>query len=317
MADIINMPNPEPQKGGISGVTIAGFGLLAAGAYVLYKRFFGKNVVSSDSDGSGGSGGLNPFDIFDFGGSDGSGSSGSGDTPETPVKVVVPETPEMVVPTPETVVPVVVPVDTTSKTSSSSSVPKSTTFGSSGYKTMSDSVASFLLAGHTKEEQAVIMESLAVAELLKPDYYVIDYTRNGTTGYSVISGNTGQIVGGGAGISYADAVASGVESRTGLYVVGQNPSSSGSSGSTSSSVGSAVTAQKNASSGKSSTASSAGAQALISSITSGSKSASSGSSGSSGKTVTTSTGFTVGSSGITPSSKNSAISFMNKLRGGS
>lgn len=314
MADIINMPNPEPQKGGISGVTIAGFGLLAAGAYVLYKRFFGKNAVSSDSDGSGSSGGLNPFDIFDFGGSDGSGSSGSGDTPETPVKVVVPETPE-------TVVPVVVPVDTTSKTtsktSSSSSVPKSTTFGSSGYKTMSDSVASFLLAGHTKEEQAIIMESLAVAELLKPDYYVIDYTRNGTTGYSVISGNTGQIVGGGAGISYADAVASGVESRTGLYVVGQNPSSSGSSGSTSSSVGSAVTAQKNASSGKSSTASSAGAQALISSITSGSQTVSFGSSGSSGKTVTTSTGFTVGSSGITPSSKNSAISFMNKLRGGS
>ena len=313
MADIINMPNPEPQKGGISGVTIAGFGLLAAGAYVLYKRFFGKNAVSSDSGGSGSSGGLNPFDIFDFGGSDGSGSSGSGDTPETPVKVVVPETPE-------TVVPVVVPVDTTSKTtsktSSSSSVPKSTTFGSSGYKTMSDSVASFLLAGHTKEEQAVIMESLAVAELLKPDYYVIDYTRNGTTGYSVISGNTGQIVGGGAGISYADAVASGVESRTGLYVVGQNPSSSGSSGSTSSSVGSAVTAQKNASSGKSGTASSAGAQALVSSITGGSVSIGSSSGGSGGSTVKTSTGLTIGSSGITPSSKNSAISFMNKLRGG-
>ena len=312
MADIINMPNPEPQRGGISGVTIAGFGLLAAGAYVLYKRFFDKNVVSSDSVGSGGSGGLNPFDIFGSGGSDGSGSSGSGDTPENPVKVVVPE---VVVPeTPETVVPVVVPVDTTSKTSSSSSVPKSTTFGSSGYKTMSDSVVSFLLAGHTKEEQAVIMESLAVAEFLKPDYYVIDYTRNGTTGYSIISGNTGQIAGGGAGISYADAVASGVESRTGLYVVGENP---GSSGSTSSSGGSAVTAQKNASSGKSSTASSAGAQALISSITSGSKTASSGSSGSSGKTVTTSTGFTVSSSGITPSSKNSAISFMKQLRGGS
>ena len=310
MADIINMPNPEPQRGGISGVTIAGFGLLAAGAYVLYKRFFGKNVVSSDSVGSGGSGGLNPFDIFDFGGSDGSGISGSGDTPENPVKVVVPENPE-------TVVPVVVPVDTTSKTSSSSSVPKSTTFGSSGYKTMSDSVVSFLLAGHTKEEQAVIMESLAVAEFLRPDYYVIDYTRNGTTGYSIISGNTGQIVGGGVGISYADAVASGVERRAGLYVVGENPSSSGSSGSTSSSGGSAVTAQKNASSGKSGTASSAGAQALISSITSGSKTASSGSSGSSGKTVTTSTGFTVSSSGITPSSKNSAISFMNQLRGGS
>ena len=71
MADIINMPNPEP-KGGSGLGFVAGLGLLGAGAYLLYKKVTGHTTQTQDTGGSGGG-----FFEEIFGGGGGSSSSSS------------------------------------------------------------------------------------------------------------------------------------------------------------------------------------------------------------------------------------------------
>ena len=201
MADIINMPNPEPRGG--SGFGLFGLGLLGAGAYLLYKKVTGHTTQSQNTGSSGGG-----FFEEIFGGGGGSSSSSSG----TPTGTTTPE--------PVPIQPSLVPEATKNASSSSgSSKVTTTTYGVSDYKPMSSAVSSFLAAGRTDEEKEDLAFMLKAADSLSPDYYVLEGTRNGTPVYNVISGTTGQIVGGGAGISYADAVAGGYERRDNLLVI--------------------------------------------------------------------------------------------------
>lgn len=352
MADIINMPNPEP-KGGNAGLLVAGFGLLAAGMYFIYKKVTGGNTsVTSGSDGSGG--GFNFADLFGSG-DDGSGTSGtsggSSGSSDTGTSGTSGES--------EDSVPMINGPFEGTKTGTDSSVSQSalvtSTYAGSSYTPVSSAVSTFLTAGRTDEEAAGYQKALSMADELKQDYYVIDSTRNGTPVYNIISGTTGQTSGGGAGISYADAVASGVESRSGLAtitvsdtgkvtsisnvkpiisgpvsgtVTGSPTVSSGSvSKSSSSSSGSAVSSFQSSIQNIVSSKSSSGSGSSSSSSSGGSGSTSKSSSGSSSSSgsgvsafqssiqnITSSKSSSSSGSTVTPSKKNSAVAAMEKYR---
>ena len=312
---------------------IAGFGLLGAGLYIAYKKLSGNSSITG-TDGSG-SGGGSWSEIFGlFGGGDTSGTSGGMPTGTTTGTSGNGSSSAPPISSTNT--------GSTGSASSAYAAVKTTTYGVDDYKPLSSSVSSFLAAGRTDEEKSALSTMLKAADALSPDYYVLESTRNGTPVYNVISGTTGQIVGGGAGISYADAVAGGYERRDNLLVItppgdktsqgtqssnaakalvqaiGSGSSgtskSSGSSGSSGTSKSSGSTSKSSGSSG-----SSGGGSAVSSFVntvksggtSSGSTSGSSGSSGSSGKTVTTSTGFTLTSKVNT---NNSAISFLRNRK---
>ena len=324
MADIINMPNPEPKGGSGLGL-VAGLGLLGAGLYIAYRKLRGNTSTPGTGD-TGTDGGGFWSEVF------GGGSSSSGTSPGTTSPV--PQIQQTPISSTNT-------GSTGSASSAYAAVKTTTTYGVDDYKPMSSSVSSFLAAGRTDEEKSALSTMLKAADALSPDYYVLESTRNGTPVYNVISGTTGQIVGGGAGISYADAVAGGYERRDNLLVItppgdktsqGTQSSNaakalvqaigSGSSG-TSKGSGSSGTSKGSGSSGTSkgsgSSGSSGGGSAVssfVNTVKSGGTSSvptsgSSGSSGSSGKTVTTSTGFTLTSKVNT---NNSAISFLRNRK---
>ena len=294
---------------------VVGLGLLGTGLYIAYKKLSGNSSITG-TDGSG-SGGGSWSEIFGlFGGGDTSGTSGgmpTGTTTGTSGNG-------------SSSAPPISSTNTGSTGSASSAyaaVKTTTTYGVDDYKPLSSSVSSFLAAGRTDEEKSALSTMLKAADALSPDYYVLESTRNGTPVYNVISGTTGQIVGGGAGISYADAVAGGYERRDNLLVI-TPPGDKTSQGTQSSNAAKAlVQAIGSGSSGTSkssgSSGSSGGGSAVSSFVntvksggaSSGSTSVSSGSSGSSGKTVTTSTGFTLTSKVNT---NNSAISFLRNRK---
>ena len=332
MADIINMPNPEPKGGSGLGL-VAGLGLLGAGLYIAYRKLRGNTSAPGTGDTGTGGGG---FWSEVFGGGSSSSGTSPGTTAGTPTGTTSPVPQIQQTPISST------NTGSTGSASSAYAAVKTTTYGVDDYKPLSSSVSSFLAAGRTDEEKSALSTMLKAADALSPDYYVLESTRNGTPVYNVISGTTGQIVGGGAGISYADAVAGGYERRDNLLVItppgdktsqgtqssnaakalvqaiGSGSSgtskSSGSSGSSGTSKSSGSTSKSSGSSG-----SSGGGSAVSSFVntvksggtSSGSTSGSSGSSGSSGKTVTTSTGFTLTSKVNT---NNSAISFLRNRK---
>lgn len=337
MADIINMPNPEP-KGGSGFGFIAGLGLLGAGLYIAYKKLSG-NSSTTGTDGSGSGGGSWSEILGLFGGGDTSGTSGG--TPTGTTSGTTSGTSSGTSGNGSSSAPPVVTPDTGSTGSASSAHAATQTtsrYLGSSYKPVSDSVESFLLAGRTEEEAAGYSKALDIADQLKLSNYVIDSTRQGGSVYNVISGTSGQVYGGGAGISYFDAVSRGVETKTGLPTITVSSSgkvtglsnvkptisaspvtgtvygsgTSKSSGSTSKSSGS--TSKSSGSSGSSGGGSAV--SSFVSTLKSGgtssvSTSGSSGSSGSSVKTVTTSTGFTLTSKVNT---NNSAISFLRNRK---
>ena len=321
MADIINMPNPEPKGGSGLGL-VAGLGLLGAGLYIAYRKLRGNTSAPGTGDTGTGGGGF-WSEVF------GGGSSSSGTSPGTTSPV--PQIQQTPISSTNT-------GSTGSASSAYAAVKTTTTYGVDDYKPMSSSVSSFLAAGRTDEEKSALSTMLKAADALSPDYYVLESTRNSTPVYNVISGTTGQIVGGGAGISYADAVAGGYERRDNLLVI-TPPGDKTSQGTQSSNAAKALvkptisaspvtgtvygsgTSKSSGSTSKSSgsSGSSGGGSAVSSFVntvksggtSSGSTSGSSGSSGSSGKTVTTSTGFTLTSKVNT---NNSAISFLRNRK---
>ena len=328
MADIINMPNPEPRGGSGFGM-VFGLGLLGAGAYLLYKKVTGQTTQIQDTYGSSGGGFFEEI----FGGGGGSSSSSSGTSTGT-------TTPEPVLVQPSSV-PGATKNASSSNISSSSGrysysssaqpVQTISKYLGSSYTSVSDSVENFLLAGRTDEEKAGYSKALDIMDELRQSNYVIDSTRQGGSVYNVISGTTGQVYGGGAGISYSDAVSSGVESKTNLATITVDSSGkvtglsnvksiisstpvtgttygSGYSGSTSKSSGST-----SKSSGSTSGSGGSAVQSFVNTVKSGgtSSGSTSGNSGNSGKTVTTSTGFTLTSSVNT---NNSAISFLRNRK---
>ena len=317
MADIINMPNPEPKGGSGLGL-VAGLGLLGAGLYIAYRKLRGDTSASGTGDTGTGGGG---FWSEVFGGGSSSSGTSPGTTAGTPTGTTssVPQTQQT-------------PISSTnagftgSASSAYAAVKTTTTYGVDDYKPMSSSVSSFLAAGRTDEEKSALSTMLKAADALSPDYYVLESTRNGTPVYNVISGTTGQIVGGGAGISYADAVAGGYERRDNLLVI-SSPGDKSSQGTQASGAAQAlVNAVNSGSSSSGSTSKSSGSTSKSSGSTSGSggsavqslvnivksKGTSSASvSGNTGKTVTTSTGFTITS---TANKKNSAVAAVQAMR---
>ena len=333
MADIINMPNPEP-KGGSGLGFVAGLGLLGAGLYIAYRKLRGNTSAPGTGDTGTGSGGF-WSEVFGGGSSSSGTSSGTiaGTTAGTPTGTTGPA-----LQTQQTPISSTNTGSTGSASSAYAAAQTTSRYLGSSYKPVSDSVENFLLAGRTEEEAAGYSKALDIMDQLKQSNYVIDSTRQGGSVYNVISGTSGQVYGGGAGISYSDAVSRGVETKTGLPTITVSSSgkvtglsnvkptisaspvtgtvygsgTSKSSGSTSKSSGS--TSKSSGSSG-----SSGGGSAVSSFVntvksggtSSGSTSGSSGSSGSSGKTVTTSTGFTLTSKVNT---NNSAISFLRNRK---
>ena len=312
MADIINMPNSESRGGSGFGM-LFGLGLLGAGAYLLYKKVTGQTLQTQDTGSSGGG-----FFEEIFGGGGGSSSSSSG----TPTGTTTPE--------PVPIQPSPVPEATKNASSSSGSYPYSSsaqpvqttsTYLGSSYTSVSDSVENFLLAGRTGAEKAGYSKALDIMDQLKQSNYVIDSTRQGGSVYNVISGTTGQVYGGGAGISYSDAVSSGVESKTGLATITVDSSGKVTGLSnvkpiisttpvTGTTYGSGTSGSTSKSSGSTSGSGGSAVQSLVNIVKSkGTSSAST--SGNSGNTVTTSTGFTITS---TANKKNSAVAAVQAAR---
>lgn len=322
MADIINMPNPEPKGGSGLGL-VAGLGLLGAGLYIAYRKLRGNTSAPGTGDTGTGGGGF-WSEVF------GGGSSSSGTSPGTTAGTPTGTTS----PVPQIQQTPISSTNTGSTGSASSAYAAAQTtsrYLGSSYKPVSNSVKSFLLAGRTEEEAAGYSKALDIADQLKLSNYVIDSTRQGGSVYNVISGTSGQVYGGGAGVSYSDAVSLGVETKTGLPTI--TVSSSGkvtglsnvkptisASPVTGTVYGSGTSKSSGSTSKSSGSSGSSGGGSAVSSFvntvksggtSSGSTSGSSGSSGSSGKTVTTSTGFTLTSKVNT---NNSAISFLRNRK---
>ena len=322
MADIINMPNPEPKGGSGLGL-VAGLGLLGAGLYIAYRKLRGNTSTPGTGD-TGTDGGGFWSEVF------GGGSSSSGTSPGTTAGTPTGTTS----PVPQIQQTPISSTNTGSTGSASSAYAAAQTtsrYLGSSYKPVSNSVKSFLLAGRTEEEAAGYSKALDIADQLKLSNYVIDSTRQGGSVYNVISGTSGQVYGGGAGVSYSDAVSLGVETKTGLPTI--TVSSSGkvtglsnvkptisASPVTGTVYGSGTSKSSGSTSKSSGSSGSSGGGSAVSSFvntvksggtSSGSTSGSSGSSGSSGKTVTTSTGFTLTSKVNT---NNSAISFLRNRK---
>ena len=319
MADIINMPNPEPKGGSGLGL-VAGLGLLGAGLYIAYRKLRGNTSAPGTGDTGTGGGGF-WSEVFGGGSSSSGTSSGTiaGTTAGTPTGTTGPA-----LQTQQTPISSTNTGSTGSASSAYAAAQTTSRYLGSSYKPVSDSVENFLLAGRTEEEAAGYSKALDIMDQLKQSNYVIDSTRQGGSVYNVISGTSGQVYGGGAGISYSDAVSRGVETKTGLPTI--TVSSSGkvtglsnvkptiSASPVTGTVYGSGTSKSSGSSG-----SSGGGSAVSSFVntvksggaSSGSTSVSSGSSGSSGKTVTTSTGFTLTSKVNT---NNSAISFLRNRK---
>ena len=283
---------------------VAGFGLLGAGLYVAYKKLTGGSSSSGTGDSSGGGGGF--FELFGGGGSSSSGTSTGTIIPTTqatekPAQQQIPQT---------------YSVDSTN----GSTVTSSSWLGSD-YTPVSSAVSTFLSAGRTEEEAAGYSKALGIANELKQDYYVIDSTRNGTPVYNIISGKTGQVSGGGAGISYADAVAGGYESRNNLATI--TVSSSGkvtglsnvkptiSTTPVTGTVYGNGTKTTTATSSSGTSSGGSGVAALVSSIKSGGTTSSNTTQNNSSGTVTTSTGFTFQKNANT---NNSAVAAVQAMR---
>ena len=265
MADIINMPAQAATGGGISGAVVAGMGLLAAGAYFLWKKYTGKS------------------------GADGSGGGGYTDT----------------VLDPESVPSVVVPAQSIPESSSAVSPSVDFTSGGSAltmfvddYKAASSSVVSFMLAGHTDAERQEILRQISAANALQPSSYTIEVTRQGRPVTYTVSGTTGQMrestntevqnslmMGGSSssGTSNAAAALNAAISAKSTASSG-NTASPVSSTPTTARSSSAVNSKYTSSSTSTNTASSNAAQALNAAISSKS---STGSAGSSTSTLTT------------------------------
>ena len=317
MADIINMPNPEP-KGGSGLGFVAGLGLLGAGLYMAYRKLRGNTSAPGTGDTGTGGGGF-WSEVF------GGGSSSSGTSPGTTAGTTAGTPTGTIGPVPQIQQTPISSMNTGSTGSASSAYAAAQTtsrYLGSSYKPVSDSVESFLLAGRTEEEKAGYSKALDIADQLKLSNYVIDSTRQGGSVYNVISGTSGQVYGGGAGISYSDAVSRGVETKTGLPTI--TVSSFGkvtglsnvkpiisASPVTGTVYGSGSTSKSSGSSGSSGGGSAV--SSFVNTVKSGGTSSvpTSGSSGSSGKTVTTSTGFTLTSKVNT---NNSAISFLRNRK---
>ena len=263
MADIINMPAQAATGGGISGAVVAGMGLLAAGAYFLWKKYTGKS------------------------GADGSGGGGYTDT----------------VLDPESVPSVVVPAQSIPESSSAVSPSVDFTSGGSAltmfvddYKAASSGVVSFMLAGHTDAERQEILRQISAANALQPSSYTIEVTRQGRPVTYTVSGTTGQmrestntevqnsLMMGGSGSSGTSNAAAALNAAI-------SAKSTASSGNTASSVSSTST----------NTASSNAAQALNAAISSKSSTGSTGSSTSTPTTARSSSAvnskYTTGSTG--------------------
>lgn len=268
MADIINMPAPV-SGGGISGSLVAGLGLLAAGAYFVWKKFSGKG-----SDSGVVSGGSYTDDVIE----------------------------------PENTVSVVTPVLDMSSSVSGNSVSSGSgvsvyrgsgsvdalTFGYDSYVPATKSSVSTMLYGHTEEEQAEIMKQLSAANALRPNSYTIQVTRQGVPVTYTVSGTTGV---------YGESTNAVVENSVMLGGSGSSGTSNAAAA-----LGAAISSKGSGSSGTSngavvpgavisskvpSSSSGSGVSTFVEAVKSGGSSGS-GSSGN-GKTVTTSTGFTVNS----------------------
>lgn len=319
MADIINMPNPEP-KGGSGLGFVAGLGLLGAGLYMAYRKLRGNTSAPGIGDTGTGGGG---FWSEVFGGGSSSSGTSPGTTAGTPTGTTGPA-----LQTQQTLISSTNTGSTGSASSAYAAVQTTSRYLGSSYKPVSDSVENFLLAGRTEEEAAGYSKALDIMDQLKQSNYVIDSTRQGGSVYNVISGTSGQVYGGGAGISYSDAVSRGVEIKTGLPTI--TVSSSGkvtglsnvkptisASPVTGTVYGSGISKSSGSTSKSSGSSGSSGGGSAVSSFVNTVKSggtssgSTSRSSGSSGKTVTTSTGFTLTSKVNT---KNSAISFLRNRK---
>ena len=157
MADIINMPNPEP-KGGSGLGFVAGLGLLGAGLYMAYRKLRGNTSAPGTGDTGTGSGG---FWSEVFGGGSSSSGTSPGTTAGTPTGTTSPA--PQIQQTQQTPISSTNTGSTGSASSAYAAAQTTSRYLGSSYKPVSNSVESFLLAGRTEEEAAGYREVVCAA----------------------------------------------------------------------------------------------------------------------------------------------------------